>query len=309
MYCPINDFRCVDQGYCNCRDDDLPEAAGGCGGILFLMIVGIFAAFLYPAIKIFRSSIEYETNNSPKFVGAVWLFTSPLFGFLASMLYQVVFALSACAAQALQSKTTNSIYVAGMFAIYGLAIGLAVIAFVIKNRTAMKLFFTESENRSIGKIATLIGLSIMILLTLLAFTGVAFTTTSNYFSIRPDIQNTEKKNTQLISAEKDKFNSYVGKYKFTTRSGKELFVVTKSSDGKSLLLNMDIGKAKETNSDGCLLTPALEGDSLYYAVSNCIVDGKQRPLEKVYFRIENNKTKMNFIYNVRANRDTLEKIK
>lgn len=308
MYCPNNYFRCVEQGFCNCHDERTAEAAGGCGGILFLAAIGIFAAFLYPAIKIFRSNIEYKTNDSPKFAGAVWLFTSPLFGFLANILYQVTFALGACAAEALQSKITNSIYIAGMFLIYALAIGLAVIAFVIKNRTAIKLFFTESENRSVGKTATLAGLTIMVLLTVLAFTGVAFTVTSNYFSIQSDIQNTSKKDAKLISTEKVKFNFYVGTYKFTTRNESELFVVTKSSDGKNLRLIIDGEKGNKTN-NGCLLTPNVEGNLIYYSVSDCEVNGKQSPLEKVYFRIENNKTKMNFIYNVRASGDTLEKIK
>lgn len=309
MYCPENNFRCVEQGYCNCRDDRTAEAAGGCGGILFLIIIGIFAAFLYPAIKIFRANVEYETNNSLKFSGAVWLFTSPLFAFLANMLYQVVFAMGACAAGGLQSKVTGSVYVAGMFLIYALAIGLAVIAFVIKNRTPIKLFITESEYRSAAKTAILVGLMVMLLLTVCAIAGVAFALGSGYFSIRSDIQNTEKKNAKLISAEKDKFNFYVGTYKFTTRNDPELFVVTKSSDGEHLRLNMDNGKAKETNNTGCLLTPNANANSIYYSVSDCIVDGKQSPLETVYFKIENNQTRMTFIYNVRASGDTLEKIK
>ena len=309
MYCPNNNFRCVDQGYCNCHDDRTAEAAGGCGELLILMVVGIFAAFLYPAIRIFRSNVEYDHDYKPKFAGVVWLFTSPVFGFLANMLYQVVFALAACTAGALQSKNTNSIYITGMFLIYGLAMGLAVIAFIIKNRTAIKLFFTETENRNAGKTATLAGLFIMILSTVLAFTGVVLTATAGYFSVRSDIQNTEKSRSQLIVAEKVKFNSYVGKYKFTTRSDKQLFVVSKSGNGENLRLNAKDEKAEEANNDGCLLTPNLENNSIYYAVSGCVVGGKQSALGKVYFRVEGNKTKMDFVYNVRANGDTLEKIK
>ena len=173
MYCPKNNFRCRDQGYCNCHDQTA-EAAGGCGGLLFLAAIGIFAAFLYPAIRIFRSTIESDANYTPKFAGAVWLFTSPVFGFLATMLYQVVFALGACTAGGLKSEATGSVYASGLFLIYALAIGLAVIAFVIKNRTAIKLFFTESASRSLGKTTILFFIPVMVILTILAITGVAF---------------------------------------------------------------------------------------------------------------------------------------
>lgn len=310
MDCPTRSPRCFDQGYCNCHEDRTAEAAGGCGGILILMVAGIFAAFLYPAIRIFRSNIEYEPNGCPRFSGAVWLFTSPLFGFLANMLYQVIFALGAGAVNAIQSKLMNSVYIAGMFLIYALAMGLAVIAFLIRNREAMKLFATKSETRTIGKLIILCGLVLMVLLTIFAVAGIIFAGADGYFTIRSGIQNAGEKEQQIISTETAEFDSYIGKYKFITRSNKELFVVTKNGDGTNLRLNMDGEKTGKTkNNSGCLLTPKAERNSIYYAVSNCLVNGKQSPLAKVYFKIENNKTKMNFIYNTRASGDTLLKIK
>lgn len=194
MYCRSNNFRCRDQGYCDCSDNSTSEAAGGCGEIAILAVVGIFAAFLYPMIRIFRSNIQYDTQNgSPKFAGAVWLFTSPVFGFLAAMLYQVVFAVGACSAGALESKITNSVYIAGNFLIYTLAMGLAVIAFLIKNRTVLKLFVTEAQGRSFGKAATLAGLVIMVGLTVLVFIGVGFTIAEGYFLVQTSIQKVGRK--------------------------------------------------------------------------------------------------------------------
>ena len=309
MYCPNNNFRCRDQGYCNCHDDRTAEAAGGCGGLLFLAAIGIFAAFLYPSIRIFRSTIESDANYTPKFAGAVWLFTSPVFGFLATMLYQLVFAIGACTAGGLKSEVTGPVYVGGLFLIYAFAIGLAVIAFVIKNRTAIKLFFTEPASRSLGKTAMLAGLLLMLLLTILAITGVAFNAVYAYHLVGSNIESAGKKDEQLIAAERNKFNSYVGTYKFTTRNEPELFVVSKTGDGKNFSLSINGGKSNKANNEGCLLTPHIEGNAVYYAVSNCVVNGKQSPLETIYFKTENNQTKMNFLYNVRASGDTLIKIK
>ena len=241
--------------------------------------------------------------------GAVWLFTSPLFGFLATMLYQVVFALAACTVGGLESKVTGSAYAGGLFLVYALAIGLAVAAFVIKNRTASKLFFTESESRSFGKTAILTGLLLMVLLTVCAVVGVAFNAVYAYHLVGSNIENAGKKDEQLIVAERSKFASYIGTYKFTTRNEPELFVVSKTDDGKNLSLSINGGKSNKANSEGCLLTPNVEGNSIYYAVSNCVVNGKQIPLGQVYFEVKDDKTKMNFLYNVKANGDTLVKIK
>lgn len=308
MYCPNNNFRCRDQGYCTCQDQTA-EAAGGCGGILFLAAIGVIAAFLYPAIRIFRSSIESDASDTPKFAGAVWLFTSPLFGFLATMLYQFVFALAACAAGGLESEVTAPVYAGGLFLIYALAIGLAVVAFVIKNRTAIKLFFTERESRSFGKTAILAGLLLMVLLTFCASAGVAFNAAYAYHLFGSNIENAGKKDEQLIAAERSKFDLYIGTYKFITRNENEQFVIAKSGDGKTLRLNMNGEKNNKANAEGCLLTPNVDGNAVYYTVSNCVVNGKQSPLGQVYFEVKDDKTRLNFLYNVRASGDTLVKIK
>lgn len=312
MYCPNNSVRCLDQGYCGCHHERTAEAAGGCGGILFLIFVGIFAAFLYPAIRIFRSNIEYDNNDSPKFTGAVWLFTSPVFGFLAQMLYQLLFMFAAGAITGIEPKMTIIVFRIGMGVIYSLAMGLAVIAFSIKNREALKLFVTEARSRSIRKSIILVGSLVITALTVLAVAGIVFAAADGYYTIHAGIQNTGMKEKQLFVDETVNFDSYVGKYKFTTRSDKELFTIRKSNDGKTLRLNIGDGKNgknEKTNDPGCLLSPIIEGNSVYYSVSNCEVNGKQSPLSKIYFKIENNKTKMIFIYNVRASSDKLEKIK
>ena len=304
--------RCLDQGYCDCHQEKTAEATGGCLEILILMVVGVFAAFLYPAIRIFRSNIKYNHDYEPQFSGAVWLFTSPLFGFLAQMLYQFLFMLAAGAVTTTTGsppKIIISIFKVGMFVIYALAIGLAVAAFLIKNRAAIKLFVTAASSRTVRKTAILIGLLFMASLTVFAAAGIVVFGAEGYFNVQSDIQNTGGREQKTIFDEKVKFDSYVGKYKFTTRSDKELFVVSKSGNGENLRLNMKDEKAEGRNNDGCLLTPKIEENSIYYAVSECVVDGRQSPLGKIYFRVEGNKTKMYFVYNVRANGDTLEKIK
>lgn len=309
MICVNNDLRCHNQGYCSCHHDNTAEAASGCGEILIFLIAGVVLSFLYPSLKIMRSNAKFEDDGSQNFVGAMWLFTSPLFGLLSTMLFQIVFALGACAAEALQSKVTNSVFVAGTFAIYVLATGVASITFVIKNRIVIKNFLIESSNRTARKTATLAGLILMLILFCLAGIGFFVTMANGYFINQSNVQNSRKKHNDLISNEIKKFDSYIGKYRLITRSDKELFVVSKSSDGKILVLNMDNGKDAESGNRGCLLTPGIEENSIYYSVSNCTVDGKESPLAKVYFRIENNKTKMDFVYNIRASGDTLEKIK
>lgn len=314
MYCSSNNFRCRDQGYCDCRDDRTAEAAAGCGGILFLTVIGIFAAFLYPAIRIFRSTAATNSkpDRSPKFAGAVWLFTAPVFGLLANMLYHLVFALGACTAGALESEVTKFVYLSGMLSIYALAMGLAVIAFVIKNQAAIRVFVAEPSNRSFDKTIQLIGLLIMAVLTVGAAAGVVFNIAGGYQSMHSEIENTRKKQEQLIITERNRFVFYIGTYKFTTRSETESFIVSKDSDGKNLRLNIkgeESGETNtgETNTEGCLLTPDVEGNGVYYAVSNCVVDGQPSPLEKVYFDLKNNSTRMHFLYNVHSSGDTLIK--
>jgi hypothetical protein len=304
------DSQCLNQGYCNCHQDTTSEAAVGLGGILIMMIVGIAASFLYPAIRIMRSDYNYETNGILKFSGTLWLFLSPVFGFLSNMLYQIVFAVGACAANALQSKIANSVYIIGMFAIYLLAIGLAVIAFLFKNWEAIKLFFTKAETRSGGKMLTLFGVGLMVALVLFAGLGIAVAATTGYFSHQARIQAVNDKPSKTISTEAAKYDLYVGKYKFISRDDKTVFQVAKSDDGKNLRLITDAGKTGKTNGkSGCLLSPNTEVNSVYYAVSECIVEGKSSSLSRIYFEVQKSRTIMSFIYNAKTNSDTLKKIK
>lgn len=188
MSCPTQDPRCLNQGYCTCGFyDDTAEAAGGCGGVLFLLFIGIFAAFLYPAIRISRSNVEFDSSDTPKFAGAMWLITSPLFGFLANMLYQIVFSIGACAAEATNSYITTPVYIAGMWLIYALAIGLAVLALIIKNRTAIKLFVIEPSGRSLKKGFILAGLLFMTLLFFASGAGVIFSVTDGYYTVQKNL--------------------------------------------------------------------------------------------------------------------------
>lgn len=189
MNCSAQSPHCLNQGYCNCGFyDDTSEAAGGCGGILFLLFIGIFAAFLYPAIRISRSRTEFDSSDIPKFAGAGWLFASPVFGFLANMLYQIVFSIGSCAAEAANSNITASVYIAGMWIIYALTIGLAILAFIIKNRTALKLFFIDAQGRNFSKAAVLAGLLFMTLLFFSSVAGIVFTGTNAYFTSQKTIQ-------------------------------------------------------------------------------------------------------------------------
>lgn len=309
MICANNDSRCIQFGYCSCRQDDMSEAASGLGGLMFVAVIGIFASFLYPAIKILRSERKYEANGSPKFAGSLWLFLSPLFGLLSNMLYQIIFALAACSAGALQIKFTNSIYVAGTFAIYALATGLAVIAFAFKNRKEISSILTKFENRTVNKILQLVCAGLIGLLAAFFAAGAVVTATNAYFEAESNTRQGNANEEKLIANEKDKFDSYIGRYKLTTRSDKTLFIVSKSGNGKALRLNTSSENNDETVNSGCLLTPKIEGNSIYYAVSECLVENKPSPLAKVYFRLESNKTKMDFVYNGRSSGDTLEKIK
>ena len=114
MYC--TNPRCINDNYCYCSDQ-LPEASAGGMGIILLILVGFIVSFLYPSVKILRADREYDDFHNPKFAGSLWLFLSPVFGFLSNMLYQIIFSASACALGALQLKVTNSIYISGMFLI------------------------------------------------------------------------------------------------------------------------------------------------------------------------------------------------
>ena len=307
MICVNNDSRCIQVGYCSCHRDDLSEAAAGAGGFLFGAVVGIFVSFLYPAIKILRSEKTYEANGSSKFSGSLWLFLSPLFGLLSNMLYQIVFALAACSAGALQNKTTNSIYLCGMFVIYALAVGLAVNTFAFKNRKVISSMLATAENRTVNKMLVLICTGLMGLLAAFFVAGAVFAGANGYFTIQTNIRELNENEEKLISNEKNKFDSYVGKYKLTTRSDKTLFLVSKNGNGKAIRLNTSGENSNATGSSGCLLTPEIEGNSIYYAVSECIVENKPSPLAKVYFRLESGKTKMEFTYNGVSSGDTLER--
>lgn len=155
---------------------------------MFLLFIGIFASFLYPAIRISRSNVEFDSSDTPKFAGAIWLSGSPLFGFLANTLYQIVFSIAACAAEATSSNITASVYIAGMWLIYALAIGLAVVTFITKNRTAIKLFAIQSSGRSFSKAVILAGLFFMTLLVFVSVAGVIFAGIDGYFTIQKNFQ-------------------------------------------------------------------------------------------------------------------------
>lgn len=308
MICTNNDSRCIQTGYCSCHRDDVSEAATGVGGLMFGAVIGIFISFSYPTIKILRSEKTYEANGSPKFSGSSWLFVSPAFGLLSSMLYQVMFALAACSVSAIQSKTTNSIYLCGMFAIYALTVGLAVLAFTFTNRKVIALLLTVAETRTINKMVIMVCAGLIGLLAAFFAAGAIVTATNAYFELETNIQEANENEENLISKEKGKFDSYVGKYKLTTRNDNILFLVSKSSDGKGLRLNIDSENAADTNNLGCLLTPKIEGNSTYYTVSECVIDGKTSPLQKVYFNMRKERTEMTFNYGIRASGDTLKKI-
>lgn len=311
MICDYNDAQCRQRGYCDCRQqDNTPEAAAGCGGLMIWLLVGIVAAFIYPAMKILRSDIECEADGSPKFAGAIWLFLSPVFGFLSNVLYQVVFAVGACALAALQSRVTNSVYVAGALLIYFLSISLALLAFIFKNRMTLKNFLVRAETRTANRTLTVIGVGGMTLLTGFAGVGVVHSAARGYSLHRAEINAESERREKTIVADAAKFDSYVGKYKLITINDDTLFRVKKS--GKHLRLSRDDRKASgilpRTAKEGCLLTPQLEGNSIFFAVSECVVDGKPSPLAKVYFEIRKSRTVMSFVYNVRASGDELEKI-
>lgn len=310
MLCDNNDIRCHHQGYCDCYQDSTSKSAAGCGGLFIIIIVGIVAAFLYPAIRINRSSFEYETNGSLKFAGTKWLFLSPLFGLLSNTLYQTVFAAGACAADALYSRATGSIYKIGMFAIYILAIGLALITFLFRNRTTIKLFVTEHKTRTVKKGLILAGVVVTALLVVCAAVGIVSVAATDYYLRQADDIQASSGSQRQISSETAKYDSYAGKYKLTGRNDGNLFRVAKSDDGKNLSLSVIVVKDGGTNANaGCLLSPVVEENSIYYAVSNCVVNGKLSQLSIVRFKSERNKTTMNFIYDVRTSGDTLEKIK
>ena len=309
MVCTYNDPQCIHQGYCNCRRDDTAEAAVGLGGLLLMLVAGIVASFLYPAIKILRSPPEWEANGEMKFAGTLWLFLSPLFGFLSNMLYQIVFAVGACSLDGERSRVAASIYAIGIFLIYLLAISLALLAFVFKNWLTMKMFFTKPETRNGNKTLTMAGAGVMALLIAFAGLGIIAAATGGYSSHRADVNAENERQEELISADTVNYDSYAGKYKLITREDSTLFQVTKNADGKNLRLKTNAGEAETNGEAGCLLTPQLEGNSVYYGVSECVVDGKPSPLAKVYFEIRKTRTVMGFVYNVRASGDELEKIK
>ena len=310
MVCTYNDPQCKNQGYCNCRRDDTAEAAVGLSGLLLMLVVGIVASFLYPAIKILRSPHEREANGEMKFAGTLWLFLSPLFGFLSNMLYQIVFAVGACGFAAERSRIAASIFAIGVLVLYILSIGLALLAFVFGNWQLIKNFFTKAETRNANKTLTMAGAGVMALLIAFAGLGIIAAATGGYSSHRADVNAESERQEKLISADTINYDSYIGKYKLITREDDVVFQVAKADDGKNLRLSRYDEKAGGiTGKAGCLLTPQLEGNSVYYAVSECIVEEQPSPLAKVYFEIRKTRTMMGFTYNVRASGDELEKIK
>lgn len=309
MICAYKDPQCNEQGLCNCRPGNTSEAAVGLGGLVIWLLVGIVASFLYPAIKILRSPQNYEANGAPQFAGTVWLFLSPPFGFLSHTLYQILFAAGACALDATQSKITGAVYAVGMFVIYILAMGLALLAFLFRNWKTINLFFDKPETRTGNKTLTIAGAGVMTLLILFAGLGIAAAATGGYFSHRTDVLAETERQEKIISDDTANYDRYVGRYKLITRDDDTLFRIMKSDDGRNLRLIRETGKEVTGGKSGCLLTPKLEGDAIYYAVSECVIDGKPSALAKVYFEIRKTRTVMSFTYNVRAAGDELEQIK
>lgn len=181
MICTNNDSRCFQQEYCSCYQDNTVEASSGCAELLVFLVFGVIASFSYPSIKIARSNAGFDSKGSQKFAGAAWLFASPLFGMLSAMLFQVVFAMGACAAGALQVKTTNSVYVAANFLIYFAATGMATTTFIFKNRKQIKLFAVDSNDRSANKFFILCCSIIIAAIAVLTLLGAIFTITERIF--------------------------------------------------------------------------------------------------------------------------------
>lgn len=183
MYCNVS--QCRGQGYCDCRDETA-ELASGCGELLGMAVTGIISGFLYPAIKISRSRIKYDQyTGSPKFAGIWWLAASPVFGYLSVTLYQLVFNIFAVALGTQGDELTTLIYTAGVYSIFTLAMGLASITFLIKNRAAIRLFVTEAATISFGKSISLLGVLVMIGLTALSTTGIVSTLVELRSVIKP----------------------------------------------------------------------------------------------------------------------------
>ena len=175
MICVNNDSRCIHQGYCSCHHNQTAEASSGCGELLIFFIFGVVVSFLYPSIKIARSNAGFDSKGSQKFAGAAWLFVSPLFAMLPTMLFQIVFALGACAAGSLQVKITNSVHIAAIFLIYFAATGLSAVTFIAKNRNQIRLFVIDSNDRSVSKFFILCGGLIITAIALLTLLGAILT--------------------------------------------------------------------------------------------------------------------------------------
>ena len=309
MICSNNNYQCREQGYCNCYDP-LPEASAGSMGLLALVFVGVFAAFLYPALKILRSERNFDEYHRPNFAGTKWLFLSPIFGFLANTLYQIIFAAGACAAGALQSKMTNYIYVVGAFTIYFLATALALLAFSGKNFEAIKLFFKDSNTRSIRNVATVAGIGLLLLYLLFTVTKIAFVFSEAYSVQTAGNAASSDKQQKLIADESWNFERYVGRYKLITRQELIVFVIRKDASEKALRLSLE-DKSNSEKSDGCLLTPTVNNETVVYIVSDCVVDGKTSPLDSVSFSVSKKEVKMHFTYSIESRSflgDDLQKI-
>lgn len=175
MICVNNDSRCIDQGYCGCHHDQTAEASSGCAELLIFLIFGVVVSFLYPSIKIARSNAGFDSKGSQKFAGATWLFVSPLFAMLSTMLFQIVFAIGACAAGSLQVKIMNSVHIAAIFLIYFAATGLATVTFITKNRNQIRLFVINSNDRSVNKFFILCGSLIITAIAVLTLSGAILT--------------------------------------------------------------------------------------------------------------------------------------
>lgn len=309
MICSNNNYQCREQGYCNCYDP-LPEASAGSMGLIALAVVGVFAAFLYPALKIMRSGRNFDEYHRPEFAGIKWLFLSPIFGFLANTLYQIIFTAGACATGTLQSKMTNYIYVIGAFTIYFLATALALLAFAGKNFEVIKSFFRDSGVRSIRSIMIMAGIGLLLLYLLFTVTKITFVFSDAYSFQTDSNAASNDKQQKLINDESRNFERYVGRYKLITRKESVIFVIHKDASEKALRLSLE-DKSHSEKSGGCLLTPAVNNETVVYTVSDCVVDGKPSPLDSVSFSVSKNEVKMHFTYSIESRSflgDDLQKI-
>lgn len=202
--------------------------------------------------------------------------------------------MGACAvAGEVGGRSIHSAYRISTFAIYALAIGLALITFIIKNWRVFKAFFTYPEIRT-GKKKTVIG-GVAAITLLLGFFALGILVTGMYeaFSIASDraaIRTLQEK--QIADVVKD-YDELVGKYKW--RGKDEYFKVQKGDEGVGLrLIRVAAAGKKKATGKGCLLTPRTSREKTYFTISECVVDGKESPLSSIEFDAEKGNPVMTF---------------